>query len=72
MADLKITSAVVNDIVALQKSAATIGKKTEAQQQADNSRADAAVQVDVNPKTAALAEASPPTELNPDVPVIAE
>lgn len=73
MADLKITNAVVNDIVALQKkAAATVARKTESVQQTDADRAGEAVRVDVNPRTEKLADASPPTELKQGEPIIAE
>ena len=71
MADLKVTTALNSDLLALQK-VAMPGKKGEGPPQAEVKRADDAVRVGVNPRIEKLANASPPAEHTPELPAITD
>lgn len=72
MADIKITSVLTSDLLALQKAVAVYGKKGEDARQDKVERSDEAVRIDVDSRIERLSQASPPTELPPGDPAITE
>lgn len=71
MADLKVTNALISDLLALQKAAVT-GKKADAPPAAEVKQGNEAVRVDVDPGTEKLAKASPPAEQAREIPAITD
>lgn len=71
MADLKVSEALISDVRALQKAAAST-KIAEGPREAEARQVDDVVRVDVDPRAQKLAEASPPTEKTQEDAAISE
>ena len=71
MGDLKITTALTNDLLALQRSALS-GTKGESSGQAEDKQENKATRIDVDPGAEKLAKASIPPEQIEDNPAISE